>query len=56
MCLKVFDLDKVQEEGTSSSAPECIGILRIFTNQFPEAKVLNTNNLFFSLTSLHSVC
>ncbi|CAE5973991.1 unnamed protein product [Arabidopsis arenosa] len=39
MCLKVFDLDKVQEEGTSSSAPECIGILRIFTNQFPEAKI-----------------
>ncbi|KAG7578795.1 Zinc finger RING-type [Arabidopsis thaliana x Arabidopsis arenosa] len=39
MCLKVFDLDKVQEEGTSSSAPECIGILRMFTNQFPEAKI-----------------
>lgn len=39
MCLKVFDLDKAQEEGTSSAAPECIGILRIFTNQFPEAKV-----------------
>ncbi|CAL9222520.1 unnamed protein product [Arabidopsis halleri] len=39
MCLKVFDLEKVQEEGTSSSAPECIGILRIFTNQFPEAKI-----------------
>uniref|UniRef100_A0A1J3I679 Vacuolar protein sorting-associated protein 11 homolog n=1 Tax=Noccaea caerulescens TaxID=107243 RepID=A0A1J3I679_NOCCA len=39
MCLKVFDLDKAQEEGTSSAAPECIGILRIFTNQFPEAKI-----------------
>ncbi|KAL1224909.1 putative vacuolar protein-sorting-associated protein 11 [Cardamine amara subsp. amara] len=39
MCLKVFDLDKVQEESTSSLAPECIGILRIFTNQFPEAKI-----------------
>lgn len=39
MCLKVFDLDKSQEESTSSSAPECIGILRIFTNQFPEAKI-----------------
>ncbi|KAJ0230048.1 Vacuolar protein-sorting-associated protein 11 [Hirschfeldia incana] len=39
MCLKVFDLDKAQEESTSSSAPECIGILRIFTNQFPEAKI-----------------
>ncbi|CAA7024237.1 unnamed protein product [Microthlaspi erraticum] len=39
MCLKVFDLDKAQEEGTSSAAPECIGTLRIFTNQFPEAKI-----------------
>ncbi|XP_010412524.1 PREDICTED: vacuolar protein-sorting-associated protein 11 homolog isoform X2 [Camelina sativa] len=39
ICLKVFDLDKVQEESTSSSTPECIGILRIFTNQFPEAKI-----------------
>ncbi|KAK6918756.1 Zinc finger, RING-type [Dillenia turbinata] len=41
LCLKVFDLDKVQQEGTStsSSTPECIQILRIFTNQFPEAKI-----------------
>ncbi|EOA29826.1 hypothetical protein CARUB_v10012921mg [Capsella rubella] len=39
ICLKVFDLDKVQEESTSSSTPECFGILRIFTNQFPEAKI-----------------
>lgn len=39
MCLKVFDLDKIQPEGSSTTSPECIGILRIFTNQFPEAKV-----------------
>ncbi|KAK6919237.1 Clathrin, heavy chain/VPS, 7-fold repeat [Dillenia turbinata] len=41
LCLKVFDLDKVQQEGTSTSTstPECIQILRIFTNQFPEAKI-----------------
>ncbi|KAG8642183.1 vacuolar protein-sorting-associated protein 11 homolog [Manihot esculenta] len=39
MCLKVFDLDKMQPEGTSSSIPDCIGILRIFTNQFPQAKI-----------------
>lgn len=39
VCLKVFDLDKRQEEGSSASAPECVQILRIFTNQFPEAKV-----------------
>ncbi|CAL1381913.1 unnamed protein product [Linum trigynum] len=43
MCLKVFDLDKPpqQQEGTSSAAatPDSIGVLRIFTNQFPEAKI-----------------
>ncbi|XP_021845729.1 vacuolar protein-sorting-associated protein 11 homolog [Spinacia oleracea] len=44
MCLKVFDLDKTQmegQEGTSTSAtvPDCVQILRIFTNQFPEAKI-----------------
>lgn len=39
MCLKVFDLDKMQPEGTSTTAPDCIGILRIFTSQFPEAKI-----------------
>lgn len=39
MCLKVFDLDKMEPEGTSTTSPDCIGILRIFTNQFPEAKI-----------------
>lgn len=39
MCLKVFDLDKMQAEGSSTTSPECVQILRIFTNQFPEAKV-----------------
>ncbi|XP_057461596.1 vacuolar protein-sorting-associated protein 11 homolog [Actinidia eriantha] len=39
MCLKVFDLDKVQPEGTSTTGPECVQILRIFTNQYPEAKI-----------------
>ncbi|KAF3443276.1 hypothetical protein FNV43_RR12958 [Rhamnella rubrinervis] len=39
MCLKVFDLDKMEPEGSSSTCPDCIGILRIFTNQFPEAKI-----------------
>lgn len=39
VCLKVFDLDKVEPEGTSTSSPDCIQILRIFTNQFPEAKI-----------------
>ncbi|KAL5798082.1 hypothetical protein ACOSQ2_002902 [Xanthoceras sorbifolium] len=39
VCLKVFDLDKMEPEGTSTTSPDCIGILRIFTNQFPEAKI-----------------
>ncbi|GJX49134.1 vacuolar protein sorting-associated protein 11 [Tanacetum coccineum] len=39
VCLKVFDLDKSQPEGPSTSIPDCIQILRIFTNQFPEAKI-----------------
>lgn len=39
VCLKVFDLDKRQDEGSSASSPECVQILRIFTNQFPEAKI-----------------
>lgn len=39
VCMKIFDLDKMQEEGPSTSTPDCVQILRIFTNQFPEAKV-----------------
>ncbi|ONK75987.1 uncharacterized protein A4U43_C03F22650 [Asparagus officinalis] len=39
LCLKVFDLDKMQPEGSSMTSPVCIQILRIFTNQFPEAKI-----------------
>ncbi|XP_038694569.1 vacuolar protein-sorting-associated protein 11 homolog [Tripterygium wilfordii] len=39
LCLKVFDLDKMQPEGSSNTSPDCIGILRIFTSQFAEAKI-----------------
>lgn len=39
VCLKLFDLDKMQSEGSSNSSPECLQILRIFTNQYPEAKI-----------------
>ncbi|KAI0497698.1 hypothetical protein KFK09_020931 [Dendrobium nobile] len=39
ICLKVFDLDKMQPEGSSSTGPVCVQILRIFTTQFPEAKI-----------------
>ncbi|KAG6509672.1 vacuolar protein-sorting-associated protein 11 homolog [Zingiber officinale] len=39
ICLKVFDLDKMQPEGSSTTSPFCVQIVRIFTNQFPEAKI-----------------
>lgn len=50
MCLKVFDLDKTQEgtdtstsenpsTSTNIAVPDCVQILRIFTNQYPEAKI-----------------
>ncbi|KAL3525158.1 hypothetical protein ACH5RR_013530 [Cinchona calisaya] len=45
VCMKIFDLDKMQkqhedaEEGPSTSTPDCVQILRIFTNQFSEAKI-----------------
>ncbi|XP_047333896.1 vacuolar protein-sorting-associated protein 11 homolog [Impatiens glandulifera] len=39
VCLKIFDLDKMQPEGTSTSTPDCVQILRIFTNHYPEAKI-----------------
>ncbi|XP_020589182.1 vacuolar protein-sorting-associated protein 11 homolog [Phalaenopsis equestris] len=38
-CLKIFDLDKVQPEGSSTTGPLCVQILRIFTSQFPEAMI-----------------
>ncbi|KAL5977230.1 Vacuolar protein sorting-associated protein 11 [Asimina triloba] len=39
ICLKVFDLDKTQPESSSATSPVCVQILRVFTNQFPEAKI-----------------
>ncbi|KAG0447402.1 hypothetical protein HPP92_028368 [Vanilla planifolia] len=39
ICLKVFDLDKMQPEGSSTMGPVCLQILRIFTSQFPEARI-----------------
>lgn len=51
LCLKVFDLDKIQPEGSSTTNPECVGIMRIFTNQFPEAKVMALLCLLVTHTS-----
>lgn len=37
--LKIFDLDKVQSEGSSTSGPPCVRTLQVFTDKFPEAKI-----------------
>lgn len=37
--LKIFDLDKIQPEGTSTSGPACIRTLQVFSDKFPEAKI-----------------
>ncbi|KAK1305633.1 hypothetical protein QJS10_CPA10g01849 [Acorus calamus] len=37
--LKVFDLDKTEAESSSETSPVCVQIMRVFTNQFPEAKI-----------------
>lgn len=50
LCLKVFDLDKMQSESSSTASPDCVGILRIFTNQFPEAQVMR---MLCILVTLH---
>ncbi|KAK9084651.1 hypothetical protein Sjap_025062 [Stephania japonica] len=39
ICLKVFDLDKMQPEGSSTTSPLCVKELNIFTNQYPESKI-----------------
>lgn len=42
----------MEPEGSSATSPECVGILRIFTNQFPEAKVMALLCMLIILTSL----
>ncbi|KAJ7570925.1 hypothetical protein O6H91_01G140100 [Diphasiastrum complanatum] len=39
MSLKMWDLEKIQPEGSSTTGPACIRTLRIFTSKFPEAKI-----------------
>lgn len=39
MSLKLWDLDKMSPEGSSTSGPACLRSIRVFTNKFPEAKV-----------------
>lgn len=56
MCLKVFDLDKIEPEGSSATSPECIGILRIFTNQFPEAKVVSCFHFIQTVSYFMASC
>jgi len=39
MTLKMWDLDKIQVEGSSTNVPTCIRSIRIFTNKYPESQV-----------------
>lgn len=39
MHLKMWDLDKMQPEGSSTTGPACVRSLKIFAPKFPEAKV-----------------
>lgn len=37
--LKMWDLDKIQPEGSSTTGPACVRSIRIFDNKFPEAQI-----------------
>lgn len=37
--LKIFDLDKVEPEGTSTEGPLCLRTMPVFTDKFPHAKI-----------------
>ena len=40
LTLKMWDLDKMQPEGSSTTGPACIRTIRVFApNKFPEAQV-----------------
>ncbi|CAM6101360.1 unnamed protein product [Calypogeia fissa] len=39
LTLKMWDLDKILPEGSSSTGPALVRTLRIFTSKFPEAKI-----------------
>lgn len=37
--LKMWDLDKMQPEGSSTTGPACVRSIRVFDNKYPEAQV-----------------
>ncbi|CAK9235224.1 unnamed protein product [Sphagnum troendelagicum] len=39
MTLKMWDLDKIQAEGSSTNVPTCIRSIRVFTNKYPESQI-----------------
>lgn len=39
MYMKIFDLDKIQPEGSSTSGPACVRNLQVFSDKYPEAKI-----------------
>lgn len=49
--LKMWDLDKIQPEGSSTTGPACVRSIRIFDNKFPEAQVQSILLHFTSLSN-----
>lgn len=37
--LKMWDLDKIQPEGSSTTGPACVRSIRVFDSKYPEAQV-----------------
>ena len=44
--LKMWDLDKMQPEGSSTTGPACVRSIRIFDSKYPEAKVYEVVYVF----------
>jgi hypothetical protein len=39
LTLKMWDLDKIQPEGSSNTGPACVRSMKIFNSKYPEAQV-----------------
>lgn len=44
--LKMWDLDKMQSEGSSTTGPACVRSIRVFDSKHPEAQVCGVVHVF----------
>lgn len=44
--LKMWDLDKMQAEGSSTTGPACVRSIRVFDSKYPEAQVREVVRVF----------